>query len=325
MPFEKSSAARRAKSSVGRRAMMNREPKIIENPKTILVLKGHSTSKLIQDVLSDIHILKKPACKKLHRKNDLLPFEAGGDTHLENLCKLSDCSLFAVGNHTKKRPHNLILGRMFGFRILDMLEFSVTNYKPVCKTIPSAPGTAPCILFNGDDFENSDTTRTMRSLLLDMFRGPSDIKRLNLSGVDRLVVFTLVGENKILFRQYQIVLRKSINSTLPRPELEEIGPSFDLTLRRSSIAPVPMMKAAMKQPRDPRLDWVTKNVSKNVMGDKEGRIHVGKQDLSGLALARMKGYKKRDRKSSKPVNEGDVLINVDDMPSETNAKKARVL
>lgn len=327
MPFEKSSAFRRAKTGVGRRAMKDREPKTIENPKSMLILKGHATSSLVQDVLADLHIMKKPNCKKLQRKNDLLPFEAGGDTHLENLCRLSDCAMFAVGNHTKKRPHNLILGRMFGFRILDMLEFGITNYKPIFKRIPSAPGSAPCILFNGDDFEATDTTRTMKSLLFDLFRGPADIKKLNLAGIDRLIVFSLVGENKVLFRQYHLVLRKSINSTLPRPELEEIGPSFDLDLRRVQIASLPMMKTAMKQARDPRVDWVTKNVSKNVMGDKEGRIHVGKQDLSGLALARMKGLKKRGRSEDQPeegVKEENIQYNSADTQEDKESKKTRV-
>ncbi len=202
-----------------------------------------------------------------------------------------------------------------------MLEFGVSNCEPVTKfkKISSAPGTAPLVLFNGDDFEATETTRTMKSLLLDMFRGPTDIKRLNLGGIDRLMVFSLVGETKVLFRHYHLVLRKAADSTLPRPELEEIGPSFDLELRRSQLAPAPMMKTAMKQPRDPRLDWKTKNVSKDIMGDKKGRIHVGKQDLSNLALARMKGLKKRGKEDIEVADE-----EIDGDEHNSNAKKARL-
>lgn len=320
MPLEKSSALRRAKSGAGRRAMQNREAKILENPKSLLVLKGHRTSGLINDVLADLHMLNKPDCRKLQRKNDLLPFEAGGETHLENLCRLNDCSLFAVGNHTKKRPHNLILGRTFGFRILDMFEFGITHYEPFSKPLSSAPGSAPLMLFNGDDFEATETTRSMKSLLLDMFRGPSDIKRLYLGGIDKLVVFSLVGESKVLFRQYKVVLRKAAGSTLPRPELEEIGPSFDMEVRRTHLAPAPMMKTAMKQARDPRLDWKTKNVSKDVMGDKKGQIHVGTQDLSNLTLARIKGLNKKRGKPT--ADEGGE--DVDEDEEDVSAKKARV-
>jgi ribosome production factor 2 len=49
---------------------------------------------------------------KLSRKNDdMRPFEPGGETHLEHLARKADCGLFALDSHSKKRPHNLILGR----------------------------------------------------------------------------------------------------------------------------------------------------------------------------------------------------------------------
>ncbi len=304
MPLEKSAALRNAKTGVGRRAIKEREAKIIENPKKLLVMKGHRASMVVINVLSNLHLLKKPLTRKLNRKNECLPFETGGDTHLENLCRLNDCSLFAVGNHTKKRPHNLILGRTHDFRILDMLEFGITEYQQVFKPISGAPGTAALVLFNGDDWEANEATTTARSLLSDIFRAPSDIDRLALAGVDRAVVFTLEGDKKIKFRHYQIKLKRAANSRLPRPELEEVGPAFDLTFRRTHIAPENLMKEAMRQAKDPRIDWVTKNVTKNAMGDKEGRIHLGKQDLSGLATARMKALQKRKRARKDITDEG---------------------
>lgn len=280
--------------------MKERESKIIENPKKVLVMKGHRTSQIILNVLSNVHLLKKPLSQKLQRKNECLPFETGGDVHLENLCRLSDCSLFAVGNSTKKRPHNLILGRMHDFRILDMLEFGVSNYREIFQRISSAPGTAPLVLFNGDDWDVNHVTTTARSLLADMFRAPTDIDRLALAGVDRAVVFTLQADAMIKFRHYTIKLKKDPNSNLPRPELEEVGPSFDLSFRRNRIAPANLMREAMRQAKDPRVDWVTKNVTKNAMGDKEGRIHLGKQDLSGLTTARMKALQKKKRARKDP-------------------------
>lgn len=302
MPHEKSASLKRAKSGAGRRAMLAREPKLLENAKNLLVLKGHRTSETVTTFLHDLHLLKKPDVKKLQRKNDLLPFEAGGETHIENLCRLSDCSLFALGNHTKKRPNNIVFGRMYDFRILDMLEFGIENFGyPTKKRISSSLHSAPLLLFNGDDWDVSPEIVTARSLLTDAFRCPADIQKLNVSGVDRVIVFSLSGDKKVLFRHYQIVLRKNGDSRLPRVELEEVGPSFDLILRRSRVASEPMMRTAMKQPRDPRLDWRTKNVSKNAMGDKEGRIHLGKQDLSGLALARMKGLQKSKGKRKRAL------------------------
>jgi ribosome production factor 2 len=316
MVHEKSDAVRRAKTPLGRRMMQQRESKTVEDPKTLLVLKGHATSQLTNDVLCDLHVLNKPLSRKLQRKNDLLPFESGGESHLENLARLNDASLFAIGNHTKKRPHNLILGRTFGFRILDMIEFGVSNYKPISSfpsTIPSAPGSMPCILFNGDDYHSNETTEKLQSVLFDVFRGPQDVEKISLAGVDRAVTFTLnlprTGQPIVLVRHYAILLKKAADSKLPRVELEEIGPSFDLTVRRTQFAPEAMMKEAMRTPKDPRTDRKRKNISKNELGDKLGRIHLGKQDLSGLALARMKGLgRKRSHHIDDELLSGDSAV-----------------
>lgn len=47
---------------------------------------------------------------------------------------LVKCSLFCFGNHQKKRPNNLIFGRMFDWQLLDMVEFGVVDYEPMQST-----------------------------------------------------------------------------------------------------------------------------------------------------------------------------------------------
>lgn len=42
-----------------------------------------------------------------------------------------DCSLFFFGSDQKKRPDNLIIGRNYNGRVLDMFEFGVTDYTPM--------------------------------------------------------------------------------------------------------------------------------------------------------------------------------------------------
>lgn len=293
--YDLTHTASRAKTGAGRRAIDARLPKIIESPKCLLALKGHSTSAVCTTVLNEMHMLKKPYCRKLQRRNDILPFEAGGEVHLENLARLNDCSLFALVNHTKKRPHNLVLGRTFGFRILDMIEFGVSNFTPSASfpNVKSTPGSKPLVLFNGEDFESKSSTRHLKSLLLDIFRGPNDLKAINLSGVDRAVVFTLEGDSRVRFRHYAIELRTAKGSSLPKVVLNEAGPSFDLGVRRSQSAPEALLKEAFKKAKDPRIGHKTKNVSRDDMGDKKGRVHVGHQDLSNLVLARMKGLNKK--------------------------------
>lgn len=312
MVMEKSDAVRNAKSSAGRRAMHERDAKVIENPKALLILKGHATSQLMNNVLGDLQLLKKPYVRKLQRKNEILPFESGGETHLENLARLNDSSLFALGNHTKKRPNNLILGRMFGFRILDMIEFGVTNFRPISSfkpSVPSAVGSVPCIVFNGDDYHSSETTDKVQSLLVDIFHGPHDIERIHLSGVDRALTFTLHAPDSkppvVSVRHFAVALKKNPGFSVPKVDLIEVGPSFDLTVRRTQFAPEALWKESMRMERDPRVDRKQKNISKNELGDKLGHIHVGKQDLSGLALARMKGLGRKRSKVAEANLEDD--------------------
>ncbi len=39
--------------------------------------------------------------------------------------------LFVVDSHSKKRPHNLIFGRMFDHRLYDLLEFGVERFRSI--------------------------------------------------------------------------------------------------------------------------------------------------------------------------------------------------
>lgn len=66
------------------------------------------------------------------RKNpDVKPFETGGEAHLEFFCNKSNCSVFVLGSHSKKRPHNITLGRLYDFHLYDALELGVENYKGI--------------------------------------------------------------------------------------------------------------------------------------------------------------------------------------------------
>lgn len=51
----------------------------------------------------------------LPRLNPVLPFE--DPTSLEFLSEKNDASLVLVGSHSKKRPHNLVLVRVFALRV----------------------------------------------------------------------------------------------------------------------------------------------------------------------------------------------------------------
>ncbi len=64
------------------------------------------------------------------RKNaDILPFEAGGETRLEHFSVKTDAGGFVLASHTKKRPHNLVLGRFYDHRLYDLLELGVEAFR----------------------------------------------------------------------------------------------------------------------------------------------------------------------------------------------------
>ncbi len=63
---------------------------------------------------------------KFTRKNEeCRPFEVGGEQRLEFYASKAQCGLFALGSHTKKRPHNLVLGRFYDGHLYDAIELGV--------------------------------------------------------------------------------------------------------------------------------------------------------------------------------------------------------
>lgn len=61
-------------------------------------------------------------------------------------------------------------------------------------------------------------------------------------------MFVTAVDKKLLVRQYHIQLKRS-GTKVPRVELLEMGPSLDLTVRRTRPAPEDLMKEALKQPK----------------------------------------------------------------------------
>ena len=138
------------KTRRGARALLKRAPRLVEELKKVLLLHGGKSSAILKEVLSDLGALKRGECLKLSRKNeDVRPFETGGEGGLEFLCHKADCSLFCLANHSKKRPHNLVLGRMFDFKLLDMLELGVRPCLPwpsTCRKLSPAAAAVSLLL-----------------------------------------------------------------------------------------------------------------------------------------------------------------------------------
>ena len=188
------------------------------------------------------------------RKNDAVkPFEPGGEAPLEFFASKSNCSLFALGAHSKKRPHNLTLGRLFDFRLYDALELGVERHTPIRSfggAASAQAGNKPAMLFVGERFESAPAFKLAKSLLLDFFRG-LEVDAVNLAGLDRVIAVFAAGdtEESLLIRQYRLRYKKGATPRVPRAVLEEMGPALDCVVRRHRAAGADMEKEAMKRPQ----------------------------------------------------------------------------
>ncbi|XP_010187304.1 PREDICTED: ribosome production factor 2 homolog, partial [Mesitornis unicolor] len=93
------------------------------------------------------------------------------------------------------------------------------------------------------------------------------------------------------------VLLKKSGCKIPRIELEEMGPSLDLLMRRTHLASDDLYKLSLKQPKALK-PKKKKNISHDVFGTTYGRIHMQKQDLGKLQTRKMKGLRKRPAEKS---------------------------
>ncbi|BET01078.1 Hypothetical protein production factor 2 homolog (S. cerevisiae) [Nesidiocoris tenuis] len=281
----------------GKKFLEERGPKIIENTKQSLFFYGRSSSETLKRCMKDLYHLKKPDAYPLKGKHDVLPME--NSTPIETSSKKYDSSLFFFGSHTKKRPNNIIIGRLHDHQILDMAEFGVENFKSLDEfegeKFPL--GMKPCLLFAGPQFELDPTLKRIKNLLVDAFQR-EPVSSLRLQGLEHVIMFTC-HENKIHMRSYRISLKKS-GSRTPRVELEEIGPSMDLSVRRTKLASDDLFNSACKKPKELKVKTV-KNIKRDVFGSKLGRVHIRQQDIKKLQTRKMKGLKKtrKERASHK--------------------------
>jgi ribosome production factor 2 len=256
-------------------------------------------------VLKDLHTLKKPSAKLFTKRNMTRPFE--DPSSVEFLCKANDASLFSYVSHSKKRPQNLVMGRLFDFQILDMIELSVDG--PSFKPMSAFEGTRqavvridskPMFIFQGSEFESNPELKTFKSLLLDYFRGQV-LDKINLAGLDRVVVCT-AHKGVVYFRHYGIIL-KTTGTKYPRVELDLVGPSMDLKIRRVRTGQADLHKLSLQVPRTRPKTAMRKNKTQGKFGEAMGTIHLGRQNFDDIAQAKHKGLKRPKRN---PTDAGSV-------------------
>lgn len=283
--------------------------------------RGTTCSQVAQDALTDLYSLRQPLAKKFTKKNDIHPFE--DPSSLEFFSEKNDTSLLVFGISSKKRPHTLTFARTFASKILDMLELHLDpeSYRRISqfKGRKFAVGLRPMLLFSGTAFESpvSNEYTMAKSLFIDLFKGDTSSDKIDVEGLQYLVSISAdepVGDSvkpAIHLRIYLISTKRS-GQRLPRVEVEEMGPRMDFRVGRMQEPDEAILKEAMKTAKVE--EKVKKNVTTDTIGDKIGRIHLGRQDLSELQTRKMKGLK---RSRDLDAEEADAMVVDEDTPKRS--------
>lgn len=284
---------------------------LVENSRSVLLLKGIKCSNDLNIVLKDLRALKAPHSKLLSKNNVIQTFDDEGQHSLEFLMTKNDCSMFALASHNKKRPNNLCIGRTFDRRILDVVELGVERYKSLLdyKGCPKKRiGSKPMMLFVGDGWHLNAELKRLQNLLIDFHRGDV-VDKIVLSGLDHIMVFTTayntVGENdddansikkiRIHQRVYYCKLKRNPNGgSSPIPYLTPSGPDMDFVIRRYQFATPDVWKMAIRQPTANKAKK-TKNRTTNIFGETVGRLHLEKQDIEKMGGKKTKALRRAEK------------------------------
>lgn len=335
---------RKPRNARSKRILENREPKVVENPKRTLFLRGTSASELVQTALNDIvstlrsiphapftssqfayhhsnnplqHALKKPYTLKFTKKNVIYPFEDA--TGIEFFSTKNDTSLVLFANHSKKRPHNLTFIRLFDHRILDMVELQLDpqTFLPLSafRNQKPAVGVKPMLLFTGSAWASHPTFIFLKSMFMDFFRGPV-VDRVDVESLRYIIQFSALEPAQS--ENFQMGTNKPLPTIHLRTYLLSTKRSGQKLPRIELEEMGPRLDLSVGRIRTPDDDMLKqalasakkteprtkKNISMDTMGDTIGRIHTGKQDLSKMQTRKMKGLK-RDKYDADVVDEQD--------------------
>lgn len=196
-------------------------------------------------------------------------------------------------------------------------------------------GGKPLLAFSGAQWESPVPNQytLAKNLFVDFFRG-EEVQSVDVEGLQLLIHFSVgeeqgseEGKQVVHLRCYKLLTKRS-GQRVPRVEVEEIGPRVDMRVGRVREAEKEMWKESMKRARGGE-QRVKKNVDMDSVGDKIGRIHLGRQDLSELQTRKMKGLKRgRDvdgEVDGKVLVEEDVIdFSEDDGEGEGEPKRQRI-
>ena len=288
---------RKALTHKGKLYLESLMPKMIEEPKQCLFINTQNSTELMRMVLNEFYLMRKDYSKKLTKKEEIVNVVENRDS-IEFLCKKNNTTFFALSSHNKKHPMNITLGCLFDFHLLDYFDFEVTNFLPMSyfktDTVINSD-LKPIIIFQGELFESDFNYDRLKKFFIDFFQ-LYDKESIIISEMRRIMAISIEKDEKIVkIRNYQINGNLTSKANLSKINLIEIGPSFDLKERRFTLGDEVLYKKTLKQPKGIK-ETKEKNIEKNkILGEKRGRIHMQKQNLSAVSLKKFKKIINKDR------------------------------
>ena len=216
--------------------------------------------------------------------------------------------------------------RTFAYKVYDMLELYLNpeTFQSLAsfKTKKFAVGLKPMLLFAGTAFESpvANEYTLAKSIFTDFFKGEATDK-IDVEGLQYIVSFTAEdvpssGDAKpVIHMRIYLIRTKRSGQKLPRVEVEEMGPRMDFRVGRMREPDEATRKEAMRKPKGLE-ERTKKNITTDSMGDKLGRVHLGRQDLSGLQTRKMKGLKRSRDVETEGFDDEEEIV-------EETTKKAR--
>lgn len=281
------------KSKAHQRWLTNRDPKLIENDKKCLFLRGGNTSDLLTKVMRTLYQFKKQTAVQFHQKNMLRPFE--DPQSLEFFSKKNDTSQFIFGSHNKKRPHNLTFGRLFNYSILDMFELGVLEFN-FPEKIDISANNKPVLSFTGSGWTENPEFERLRNILTDIF-SLEKADHVLMNGFEHVLNFEISDNlEQVCLNCYKVDLKKS-GTNLPRVELKDTSFNIKFQIRRQNLGSTELWKKSLKKPKEKQIGQIKPKAKKNFefddLGFQYGRIHLEKQDFNKVVLYKRKAMKRK--------------------------------
>ena len=314
---------RKAKTHKGKLYLDTFKPKLIEDPKKCLFINTNNSTEIMRMVLNELYLMRKEFSKKFSRKEDIFNIVQNKE-RVEFLCTKNNTTFFSLSSHNKKHPMDLTLGILYDHQVLDSFEFEVTNFIPMyyfkgAATINS--DLKPIIIFQGELFESDFNYDRLKKFFIDYFQ-LYDKENVVISQLRRIIAISIENDEKIIkIRNYQVNGDLSNKNSLQKINLVEIGPSFDLKERKFLLADEVLYKKTLKQPKGVK-EIKEKNIEKNkILGEKRGRIHMQKQNLTAVILKKYKKIMNKDRFDKKKKEAKAKENNSENIPLDENKEE----